>query len=202
MTDKSYPVTLKGELSHPPSPALWLVKWFLLIPHYVVLSLLWVAYIFVAMIAFFAILFTGRFPRSLFDFNVGVLRWTWRVNFYGYNVLGTDRYPPFSLDSEDYPADIKVEYPESLSRGLVLVKWWLLAVPHYIIIGILTGGIGVSRVGLATLLALFGAIARMFSGKYPEDLFKTVVGFNRWAVRVMAYAGLMTDEYPPFRLWD
>jgi hypothetical protein len=202
MTDKSYPVTVKGELSHPPSPALWLVKWFLLIPHYVVLSLLWIAYIFVAVIAFFAILFTGRFPRPLFDFNVGVLRWTWRVNFYGYNVLGTDRYPPFSLDSEDYPAGIKVEYPESLSRGLVLVKWWLLAIPHYIIIGFLTGGIGVSRVGLGTLLALYGAIARMFSGKYPEDLFKIVVGFNRWAVRVMAYAGLMTDEYPPFRLWD
>jgi hypothetical protein len=202
MTDKLYPVTVKGELSHPPSPALWLVKWFLLIPHYVVLSLLWIVYIFVAVIAFFAILFTGRFPRPLFDFNVGVLRWTWRVNFYGYNVLGTDRYPPFSLDSEDYPADIKVEYPESLSRGLVLVKWWLLAIPHYIIIGFLTGGIGVSRVGLGTLLALYGAIARMFSGKYPEDLFKIVVGFNRWAVRVMAYAGLMTDEYPPFRLWD
>jgi hypothetical protein len=202
MTDKSYPITVKGELSHPPSPALWLIKWLLLIPHYVILAFLWIAYIFVAAIAFFAILFTGRFPRSLFDFNVGVLRWTWRVNFYGYNVLGTDRYPPFSLYSEDYPADIKVEYPESLSRGLVLVKWWLLAIPHYLVVGVLTGGFGASRAGLATLLALFGAIARMFSGKYPEDLFKTVVGFNRWALRVAAYAGLMTDEYPPFRLWD
>jgi len=202
MTNKSYPVSVKGELSHPPSPALWLIKWFLLIPHYVILAFLWIAYIFVAVIAFFAILFTGRFPRSLFDFNVGVLRWTWRVNFYGYNVLGTDRYPPFSLRSEDYPADLKVEYPESLSRGLVLVKWWLLAVPHYLVVGILTGGFGASRAGLATLLALYGAIARMFGGKYPEDLFKTVVGFNRWALRVAAYAGLMTDQYPPFRLWD
>ena len=202
MDKKAYPVTVTGELTHPPSPALWLVKWLLLIPHYIILIFLWIAFFFVTVIAFFAILFTRRYPQGLFEFNVGVMRWTWRVGFYGYNALGTDQYPPFSLKSADYPADLIVDYPEKLSQGLVLVKWWLLAIPHYIVVGILTAGSGISRGGLVTILALFGAIARMFSDRYPEDIFKLVVGINRWTYRVTAYAGLMTDDYPPFRFWD
>jgi hypothetical protein len=91
-------------------------------------------------VAFFAIHFTARYPRSLFEFNLGVLRWTWRVAFYSYGALGTDHYPPFTLGPEpDYPATLDVAYPGELSRGLVLVKWWLLAIPHYLITGVLLG---------------------------------------------------------------
>ena len=199
----SYPVSIRGELTEPPSRGWWLLKWLLAIPHFIILAFLWIAFVVVWLIAFFAILFTEKYPRSLFDFNVGVLRWSWRVGFYSYQALGTDRYPPFTLKSVDYPADLEVPYPEKLSRGLVLVKWWLLAIPHYIIVAFFQGGHGGdSGGGLVSILAIIAAVVLLFTGKYPADIFKIVVGMNRWSYRVVAYAALMTDQYPPFRLWD
>jgi hypothetical protein len=134
-----YPAHLTGELESTPSQWLWLVKWFLAIPHYVVLSFLWFALLITSVGAWFAILFTGRYPRALFDFNVGVLRWTWRVGFYSYSALGTDRYPPFTLSSTSFPADFTIEYPHRLSRGLIFVKSWFLAIPHLLLVGAVTG---------------------------------------------------------------
>ena len=155
---------------------LWLLllKLPLIIPHLVVLIFLWIAYLLLTIFVFFVILFTGRYARGIFDFNVGVLRWTWRVGFYSVSALATDRYPPFSLSTRDYPANLEVEYPERLSQGLVLIKWWLLAIPHYMVLGLLEGG----WVGFTTLLAIFGAVGLLFNGRYPADIFKLVLGFN------------------------
>jgi hypothetical protein len=208
-----YPVRVDATLDSPLSRWLWLVKWVLVIPHYLVLAFLWLGFAVLSVVAFFAILFTGRYPRGIFEFNVGVLRWTWRVQYYAIGGFGTDRYPPFTLaDDPGYPAHLDVEYPGHLSRGLVLIKWWLLAIPQYIIVGLFTGS-GVwfawrlggayshgGGVGLIGILALIAAVTLLVTGKYPQQIFDFVLGLNRWVLRVAAYAGLMTDRYPPFRL--
>ena len=208
------PVTMNASLDPVLSRWLWLVKWFLAIPHLVVLAFLWVAFVVLTVVAGVAIVLTGRYPRTIFDFNVGVLRWSWRVDYYASTGgIGTDRYPPFSLGREpDYPATLDVAYPGRLSRGLVLVKW-LLGLPHYLIVAVLLGGslgwftmdgeraqLAPVAGGLLGLLVVATGVVLLITDRYPPALFDLTVGLNRWVYRVIVYAALMTDTYPPFRL--
>jgi hypothetical protein len=161
------------------------VKWLLAIPHYVVLFFLGIAGFVVWFIAFFAILITGNYPRSLFDFSVMLLRWTARVNCY--TSLMTDEYPPFG--EGDHPVNLNLDFPPHLNRLLIFIKW-LLLVPHFVVLYVLGF--------VASVITFIAFFAILITGSYPKGLFDFMVGYYRWSNRVSSYFLLMTDAYPPF----
>lgn len=186
---QSYPVTY--DIEYPGELSRWLifVKWLLAIPHLIVLYGLNVAANVLMFIAFFAILFTKRYPQELFGFVVNINRWS--ANVYAYAFLMRDEYPPFSWDQGLYPVTYDVEYPGELSRWLIFVKW-ILVIPHIIVLGFLFIGLFV-----ALTISWF---AILVTGRCPESIFNYQVGVLRWLFRANAYMNLLTDEYPPFSL--
>lgn len=186
-------VRVRGAID-APSRWLWLFKWCVLaVPHYPILIGLYLVYPFSTLAAGVAILCTGRYPRPLFEFNVGVLRWSWRVMNYRFPMNTTDRYPPFSLKADpDYPGDLDVDYPEKLVNWAVLIKWWLLALPQIIMCWAMEP--------LLQVLCVISAVRLLVRGTVSEDMFDLLMGMVRWRYRVAAYVSLMSDEYPPFRL--
>jgi hypothetical protein len=186
-----YPV--RFDVEYPERLSRWKIflKWLFAIPHFIIVVLLINVAGILQFIAFFAILFTKKWPRGLFDFTVQIYRWTANVSAYALLLL-RDEYPPFSGDAGEYPVTLEVDYDENLSRWQIFVKW-LLAIPHYIVLAFLLIAVYV------TVFIAFFAI--LFTGRYPRALFDFAVGTMRWWIRVNAYAHwLMTDRYPPFSL--
>ncbi|MBC7597171.1 MAG: DUF4389 domain-containing protein [Kineosporiaceae bacterium] len=202
-------VRLTGELDPQLSRWLWLFKMLLAIPHFVILALLWVPFIITTLFAGIAILLTGRYPQKVFDFNVGVLRWNWRVGFYVYAALGTDKYPPFSLTEQaDYPAHLDIDYDDHPSRGSVPLRW-LMAIPHLVIVALVVGDLlslnestdtVAGAFSIVNVLVVIAGVFLLVTSRYPRPLFDLILGINRWVYRVAAYVAFMRAEYPPFRL--
>jgi len=189
LTAVSYPLRFDVQYPERLSRLLIFVKWLLAIPHLIVVYLLGIVSSLFMLIAFFAILFTRRYPRGLFDFVVGVNRWS--ANLTAYVGLLRDEYPPFSWEAGTYPVTYEVDYPEQLSRWLIFVKW-LLIIPHVIVLYLL--------IIVALVVWTVGWFAILFTGCFPRGMFDFVVGVLRWNYRVNAYTGLLRDEYPPFSL--
>ncbi len=186
---EAYPLSFEVEYPERLSRLLIFVKWLLAFPHWLIIYGLGVLAGAITFVAWFAILFTGRYPRELFD--LVVKSWRWQANVNAYVGLMRDEYPPFSWEEGRYPVTFAVEYPERLSRLLIFVKW-LLAFPHYIVLSLLW------LVGfLAWAIAWF---AILFTGRFPRGLFDFLVGLYRWNWRLQAYTNLLRDEYPPFSL--
>ncbi len=180
---------LEFDIAYPErlSRGLIFIKWLLAIPHLVILYFLGIAVAVVTFIAWFAILFTGSYPRGMWDFALMVQRWQMRVSIYTY--LMRDEYPPFG--DEPYPMRFDIAYPQHLSRGLIFIKW-LLVIPHLICLAVLG-----FCAGIVVFISWF---AILITGRFPQGLFDFVVGVFRWNARVNLYFGLMTDVYPPFSL--
>jgi Domain of unknown function (DUF4389) len=181
---------VRVEIAYPAELNRWLplVKWLLVIPHFIVLFFVAIGAFFVAVFAFFAVLFTGRWPRGAFDYLVGTFRWAYRVVAYFH--LMVDAYPPFSLaDDPDYPVRLEIEYPEHFDRWRPLVQW-LLAIPYLFIAGVLYW-----LTGVLSFIAFFTIL---FTKQIPRGLFELMVPGLRWNLRGNAYAYFMTDRYPPF----
>jgi len=188
----AYPVQLDVGYQHEYSRWLPLVKWLLAIPHYVVLAFLAIGFFFAYIGAFFAVLFTGKYPEGIFNFMVGFHRWVQRVN--AYVLLLVDPYPPFSLeDDPSYPVRFTIDYPPGgeIARWRPLVSW-LLAIPALIVSTLV-----IYAALIAEIVAFFTIL---FSQQISKGLFDFIVKAMRWQARANAYTEFMTEKYPPFQL--
>ena len=139
-----------------------------------------------AVISWFAIVFTGKQPRGLWDFTLFYLRW--RSRAVAYMALLRDEYPP--LGDGDYSVSFSTgDFPETRDRWSVGLRF-IYAIPHLIVLFFL---------GIAWFItAIIGWFAILFTGAYPEGLHRFGIGYLRWSLRVESYILLMQDEYPPF----
>lgn len=166
------------------------------IPHMFVLLFIAIAAAFVNFIAFWAILITGKYPRGMWNFMLGMLRWNLRLGARLNNL--SDGYPAFGLNVADDNTSLELEYPEKSSRGLLLLRmffgFFYILIPH---------GICLLFLSLAAVFVkLVAWWVVLITGKYPKGMHDFMVGVTRWGMRVNAYYYNLTDQYPPFTLQE
>jgi hypothetical protein len=167
---------------------------YIAIPHFFVLFFLLIGSAILSFITFWAILFTGRFPRGMWDYQVNLLRWMLRLSARLNNL--SDGYPAFGLSAADPAVVLEAEYPERSSRGLLLLRVFLGMIYVYI-----PHGICLLFLSLAAAIVRFIAFwVVLFTGNYPAGMHEFMVGVMRWSMRVSAYMSYITDTYPPFSL--
>lgn len=165
---------------------------YIVIPHFFLLIFVGIWGAILQFIAWWVILFTGRYPQSFFEFQVALMRWNIRLNARLLNL--TDGYPSFGPSGTDENTSLEVEYPESLSRATLLIRTFFgviyVLIPH--------GFILYFRTLWGMILTFLAFWAVLFTGKYPESWHQFNVNTLRWSTRVSLYMNAMTDTYPPF----
>jgi hypothetical protein len=190
-----YPLQLDFDADHRITRWRPLVQWLLAIPHLLIAHALRMLREVLTLISFFTVLFTKRIPRPLFDVIVMTYRYEWRAMSYAFFMH--EDYPPFdfALSSEDDGVEphtsLRLTYPEQLGRWQPLYKWFL-AIPHYLVL--------VALVMASALGIVAGFFTVLVTGTYPTTIRNFLVSTYRYALRVEAYIGFLTDRYPPFTL--
>jgi hypothetical protein len=164
-------------------------KIFLAIPQFIVVYLLTIPLTILTILAWFGILFTGRYPKAFFEFTSGVLRW--QANVASYCALLRDEYPPFSWEPDEYPVLLDIPRPDRQSRVRLFIRAFAI-VPNYLVFYFVQ-----TAWFFTTFISWF---AILFTGKYPRGFFKFSVGVGRWYQRMAAYIYLLRDEYPPYSI--
>jgi hypothetical protein len=186
---RPHPVVFDVEYPERLSRGLIFVKWLLLIPHFIVVYLLSLVLFLVTIFAWFAILFTGRYPKGIFELSSGTLRWM--SNVFAYFGLMRDEYPPFSLETGQYAVLLDIPRAERQSRFRLFIRFFA-AIPNYIVLYFLQ---------IASFVTTFIAWwAILFTGRYPRGLFRFSTGVMRWYNRLSAYFYCLRDEFPPYSI--
>jgi len=192
-------VTIKHQESYSRGELLlrtFLGIFYIQLPHMFILIFIGIAAMFLNFIAFWAILFTGNYPRGMWNFMVGMLRWNLRLGARLNNL--SDGYPAFGMDVQDSATELAIDYPEKSSRGLLLARTFFgfiyILIPHGICLLFLTIG--------ALFVKMIAFWIVLITANYPKGMHDYMVGVTRWAMRVNAYYYNLTDTYPPFSLGE
>jgi len=165
---------------------------YIMAPHVFVLMFLSIWSSITSFIAWWAILFTGRYPQSFFEFNAKMLSWNMRLSASMSNLI--DGYPAFGLNASHPGVQVNIVNPPSLSRGKLLLRtffgFFYVLIPHVICL--------YGRLIATGVLQFLSWWAILFTGSIPEGWFKFNVGTLRWSLRLNLYMANMTDVYPPF----